>query len=141
MTGEAWVCKTDKQLDLFVRHVRETWDWSRPLSIKWSAGHARGMGQNALLHAWVREIARHLNRLPGNDHDEETVKTYLKRRFGRVASFPDPVTGEPMPYLISTAKYEKGEMTAFMNSVHAFAADIGCTLSIWGEYDDLRHAA
>jgi hypothetical protein len=102
----------------------------------------RSMGQNALLHVWVREITKHLRSLPGGDvYDEDGVKTYLKRRFGRVGYVPDPMTGEAVAYLVSTSKYDKGEMTRFMNHVHEFAAGIGCTLSIWGEYEELRSSA
>lgn len=141
MSGEAWLCRTEKQLDLFVQHIRQTWDWSKPLSIKWQSGAQKSMGQNALAHVWFRAITAHMNKLPGNDYDEETVKTYLKRKYGLRIESRDLLTGEPMPALKSLARYDKGEMVVFMNNVAAFAAAIGCTLPIWGEYEELRSAA
>jgi len=94
-----------------------------------------------LVHVWIREITKHMNMLPNNDYDEETVKTYLKRRLGTVIDSKDLVTGLPMPALKSYTRYEKGEMTEHMNKIAEFAASIGCTLSIWGEYESLRDMA
>lgn len=141
MSGEGWVCRSVTQLDAFYAHMAKNWDWSKPLSIQWSDGIKKSMGQLALIHVWIRAITLHMNKLPGNDYDEETVKTYLKRRFGVRIESKDLVTGEPMPALKSYARYEKGEMTQHMNQVAAFAADIGCTLPVYGEYDELMHAA
>lgn len=139
--AESWVCRDAQQLELFCAHIKKTWDWSKPLSIDWHAGQKKSMGQNALAHVWIRAIASHMNKLPGNDYDDETVKTYIKRRFGTRIESRDLVTGEPMPALKSYARYEKGEMTEHLNRVAAFAAEIGCTLPIWGEYETLRDCA
>lgn len=139
--SESWICRNSQQFDMFVAHIRETWDWSDPLSIKWSKGIQKSLGQNALIHVWFRVICQHMNKLPGNDYDEDTIKTYLKRKYGIRITSKDPETGDPMPALKSLSRYEKGEMTALMNDVSEFAARIGCTLPIWGEYDDLRRSA
>lgn len=95
------------------------------------------MGQLALVHVWIRHITLHMNKLPGNDYEDEAIKTYLKRRFGTKTTFREPLTGELMPALKSYSRYEKGEMTHHMNQVAAFAAEIGCNLPVWGEYEEL----
>ena len=141
MSAEGWVCRNETQLLFCFEHLRKHWDWSKPISIEWHDGVKKSLGQLALVHVWIRLITQHMNKLPGNDYDEETVKTYLKRRFGVRIMSKDLVTGEPMPSLKSYANYEKGEMTQHMNAVSAFAAEIGCTLPVWGEYEDLRGAA
>lgn len=141
MSEQQWPCRAESQFDLFVNHIKQNWDWSKALSIKWSVGEKKSLGQNALIHVWIRHITLHMNKLPDNDYDEETVKTYIKRRFGIRIESKDLLTGEPMPALKSFSRYEKGEMTALMNKVEEFAAHIGCTLPIWGEYQDLRGAA
>lgn len=99
------------------------------------------MGQIALVHVWFRALTAHMNKLPGADYDEETVKTYCKRKWGTRIDFIDPITGEIQPALKSLARYDKGEMTAFMNHVAEFAATIGCTLPVYGDYESLRYAA
>jgi len=139
--SEAWICRDVGQLAMFAEHFRNTWDWTKPLSITWSSGAKKSMRQNALVHVWIREITKHMNKLPGNDYLESTIKTYLKRKYGIRIESKDPLTGEPMPALKSYGDYEKGEMTAHMNLVSEFAAHIGCTLSVWGEYETLRMAA
>jgi len=141
MSEQQWTCRTREQFDAFVSHVVELWDFEKPLLIKWSVGEKRSLGQNALIHVWIRHITLHMNKLPENDYDEETVKTYIKRRFGIRIESKDLLTGEPMPALKSFSRYEKGEMTALMNKVEEFAAHIGCTLPMWGEYEQLREAA
>lgn len=141
MTEQHWTCRNRAQFDAFVAGVVESWDFAKPLLIKWSAGEKKSLGQNALIHVWIRHITLHMNKLPENDYDEETVKTYIKRRFGIRIESKDLLTGEPMPALKSFSRYEKGEMTALMNKVEEFAAHIGCTLPMWGEYEQLREAA
>lgn len=137
MSGDGWLCRNKTQFDMFVRHIAETWDWKDSLSIKWTSGAQKSMGQLALVHVWIRHITLHMNKLPGNDYEEEAVKTYLKRRFGVKSTFKDPMTGELMPALKSYSRYEKGEMTHHMNLVSAFASEIGCSLPVWGEYNEL----
>lgn len=97
-------------------------------------------GRNRFFQVWVRCITAHMNKKKGNDYDEETVKTYLKRRFGIRIESKDLETGEPMTALKSTTRYKKGEMTALMNEVEDFCAHIGCTLPYWGEYLETRRA-
>jgi len=139
--AEAWVCRDEQQLVFCFEHLRKYWDWSKPISIEWHDGVKKSLGQLALIHVWIRLITQHMNKLPGNDYDEETVKTYLKRRFGTRIESRDLVTGEPMPALKSYARYDRGEMARHMDEVAAFAASIGCTLPVWGEYEQTRNAA
>lgn len=141
MSGEAWTCKDEKQLLFCFEHLRKYWDWSSPISIKWSKGAQKSMGQNALVHVWIREITKHMNKLPGNNYDEDTVKTYLKRKYGVRFESKDLLTGESMTILKSYERYEKGEMTVHMNLIAEFAACINCTLPVWGEYQELQGMA
>jgi len=87
MSEQHWPCRDRSQFDAFVAHVVETWDFAKPLLIKWSVGEKRSLGQNALIHVWIRHITLH------------------------------------------------------MNLVSEFAAYIGCTLPMYGEYLELRGAA
>ena len=141
MSGQGWVCRDEHQLTMCFDHLRKNWDWKKQLSIEWHDGIKKSMGQLALVHVWIRLITQHMNKLQGNDYDDETVKTYLKRRFGTRIESKDLVTGEPMPALKSYARYEKGEMAQHMNQIAVFASEIGCTLPVYGEYETLRHAA
>lgn len=143
MSGESWICRNRQQFDMFVAHIAGHWDWTVPLSISWTSGVKKSMGQNALVHVWFREIARHLNKLPGRDgmYTEDDMKDYCKKRWGIRKDFIDPMTGEEMQKLKSLGDYLKGEMTAFMNCVSEFAASIGCTLPVWGEFESLRASA
>ena len=141
MSGEWWICRNLGQFDGFCAHIKQSWDWDKPLSIKWSSGVTKSLGQNALAHVWFRVIAQHMNKLPGNDYDEETIKTYCKRKWGVRITTKDPESGDPMQALKSLSRYEKGEMTALMNDVSEFAARIGCTLPIWGEYEEAMRSA
>jgi len=142
MSEQHWTCRTREQFNAFVSHVVELWDFEKPLLIKWSVGEKRSLGQNALFHVWIRHLTLHMNKkTPQINYDEDAVKTYIKRRWGIRTVFVDPITGEEMPSLKSTGKYEKGEMTALMNKTEEFAACIGCTLPMYGEYLELRGAA
>lgn len=141
MSEQHWTCRTRAQFDSFVSNVVDLWHFENPLLIKWSAGEKRSLGQNALFHVWIRHLTLHMNKTTEYEYDEDAVKTYIKRRWGIRTVFVDPITGEEMPSLKSTGKYDKGEMTALMNKVEEFAACIGCTLPVWGEYLDLMEAA
>ncbi len=140
MIAPTWICRCRIDFDAFHKRISDDWDFEKPLSIQWQEGITASMGQKSLFQVWVRCITAHMNKKKGNDYDEATVKTYLKRRFGIRIESKDLETGEPMTALKSTTRYKKGEMTALMNEVEDFAAHIGCTLPYWGEYLETRKA-
>lgn len=83
MSEQHWPCRTRSQFDAFVSHVVETWDFAKPLLIKWSVGEKRSLGQNALVHVWFRAIANHLNsKQKAYEYTEEDLKDYLKKNYG-----------------------------------------------------------
>ena len=80
MSEQHWPCSTREQFDAFVAHVVESWDFAKPLLIKWSVGEKRSLGQNALVHVWFRAIANHLNsKQKACEYTEEDLKDYLKK--------------------------------------------------------------
>jgi hypothetical protein len=129
MSGDAWLCRDEKQLLFCFEHLRKYWDWSNPMSIKWQSGSLKSRDQLALCHIWIREIQKHMNKTPGNAFTEEEVKTWLKRKFGVIESGKDLISGERMPYLKSVGDYTKDEMWHFMNKLDVFAAEHSCVLS------------
>jgi hypothetical protein len=87
----------------------------------------------------IGNITRELKERTALDYTAEWVKTKLKRDFGIVRQLPDPVTGEPVPYLVSTADYDKGEMMEFITRVLAYAnEELGIEILAAGEYAELR---
>lgn len=143
MSGDSWVCRNVGQFEMFARHIRDGWDWSKPLSISWTDAVKKSQGQNNLCHKWFDVIAKHLNTLPNREgmYTKDDIKDYLKKRFGVRKTFIDPITGEEIQKLKSVGDYTKGEMTAFMLRVEVFASDIGAVLPFWGEYESLRMVA
>jgi hypothetical protein len=141
MSGEQWVCRTPEMLDAFVKQIKSTWDWSKPLALKWSAGVPKSMGQLALCHVWIRSLTDYVNARTKSDHDEDTMKTCLKRQFGIRIEIVNPITGKTEPALKSLSRYEKGEMFGFMQKLDQYAASIGCVFPYWGEYETLRKEA
>ncbi|HRH76081.1 MAG TPA: hypothetical protein PK129_01945 [Cellvibrionaceae bacterium] len=141
--GEGWICRNEPQLTMCFDHLRKSWDWSKPISIEWSDGTKKSLGQNNLCHKWFSVIAEHLNKLPNRDgmYTKEDIKDYLKKRFGIRKRFIDPITSEEVQKLKSMTDYKKGEMTEFMRQVEIFASDINCLLPFWGEYESMRDAA
>ena len=140
--SESWICKDPQAFSRFVDHIVKNWDYSKALSVQWSAGVKRSMGQLSLCHVWIRAMTDYINgRVKGTDCDEETMKTSLKREFGIRITICDPITGKDTVVLKSLGRYEKGEMLEFMQRIDAYAAGIGCLLPVYGEYETLRAAA
>lgn len=142
MSGEGWICRNAGQFEMFCKHIRESWNWDRPISISWMCGIKKTLGQNALVHVWFRAIANHLNATQkAYEYTEEDLKDYLKKNYGERKNFLDPQTGEEVQKLKSLSEYTKGEMTVFMQKIEAYTNNIGCLLPVWGEYEKTREAA
>lgn len=140
MTDATWFCRNKTDLREFFDWMLVHWDEEKPLTLSWKLGFTRSLGQNALFHRWVHRITAQINKNgKAGIHNDATIKTYLKRKYGIVENAIDPVTGEEYPYLKSTADYLVGEMYQFMNHVFEFGVSIGCTLEVVGEYEKLKN--
>lgn len=86
----------------------------------------RTLSQNALFHAWVREVAEYVSGYTGFEFDE--IKHILKEKFLEPKVLM--VNGEAIEYR-STAKLDTKEMYDFMERVYRWATtDLGLTLPL-----------
>ena len=53
-------------------------------------------------------------------------------------SLPDPLTGDAVPYLVSTEKYTKGEKCEFMEKVLMWAASLDITIDPPEQYKKMQ---
>lgn len=141
MTDAVWFCSDKRDFLEFCDWMCGHWDEKKPLTISWKIGFGRSIGQNNLFHRWVRRITAQINKNgTAGIHNEATVKTYLKRKYGIIEQAIDPVSGEEYPYLVSTSDYTVSDMYHFMNAVFEFGVSIGCTLEVVGEYEQLKNS-
>lgn len=69
-------CYTETRLQETLGNLRQAWKENRYLRVQWSTEKPRSLPQNAILHAWIEQIAREL----GED-TPEGVKCEIKLRF------------------------------------------------------------
>lgn len=106
--------------------------------------HTRSLSQNALFHLWTSEISKYLC-ANGANYTPEQVKEMLKHTFlgYEVVERIDVTTQEPerVRALRRTSKLDTGEMYIFMQRVEAWAAGIGCFVTIHdnSEYMKLKN--
>ena len=93
----------------------------------------RSLSQNALFHCWTSEISKYLCANNAN-YTPEQVKEMLKHTFlgYEVVERIDVTTQEPerVRALRRTSKLDIGEMYIFMQRIEAWAAGIGCFVTI-----------
>lgn len=149
MNGEAWIARNPgelrKRLEFFAKHIEEQNIWP----ICWKAskytGH-RSLDQNALLHVWCGEFARHtLNKAKVTETEKEAMRFTLQKHCylatgweWLVEQTTDMFTGETKLQRRSTTKFAKGEMTVFLEWIQHEAANRGLILESMGEYQELQ---
>jgi hypothetical protein len=113
MSREPYILRTDEQRDA-IRDLVGKLDMSKPWSVTIEPYRKkRTNSQGALYFKWVGIIARET----GNSQDD--VHEALKAKFCP----PRTVTlGDEERHIRTTTKLTTGEMSAFMDAVHAFAA-------------------
>lgn len=144
MSGEYWLCRNLKDVECFIDYIRKEWDFEKHiLKIDWKKYSGKmSINQRGLLHVWIREMTKFLNdHKPdgfSEKYTEAWTKTHLKRRFGIVDKFPDPVSGEPVASLRSTEDYDLGEMFHLLTNIRQYALDhFDLHLVVMGEYEQL----
>ena len=127
----------DERLDHLKAYLRDNWDWTKPVCIKTEEyQNPRSLDQNALFHVWIREMVKHFK--PARPElTEEEMKAIVKYRFLGTESIK---AGKIMidNQLRSTAKLKRGEMYHFMESVYAWALDLGCQLATPAESEFMQ---
>ncbi|HCI6421250.1 TPA: recombination protein NinB [Klebsiella quasipneumoniae subsp. similipneumoniae] len=104
----------------------------------------RSLSQNATLHMWFGEISAYLIKRGKSFASPEWVKEALKHTYlgYEMTVRTDVITGEQVEIktLRSTSSLDTGDMHIFMNKVEAWAAMIGCLVTIPAdsEYQQLR---
>lgn len=93
----------------------------------------RTLDQNKLHCALCRDIAKAVCAKSGETFDEqvtEYMRAKTKRKFGVTGTQPDPETGKPEPFLISTTKYSKAQFSKLIEGTLAWAlVDLGLDIN------------
>lgn len=118
-----------------IRREYETHKW---LQITVKNGKQATVKQRNWMHPVFRTIAKALSERSGLDYTESWVKTMLKRRWGVVDSRPDPETGEPVAYLVSTEDYTRGEKCHLMDRTIEWAAGLEIVIDPPDEYRKMQ---
>lgn len=94
----------------------------------------RTLSQNAMFHAWMRELSRFLIKHGRSNCSPEWCKDAMKFTFlgFEETTFTDVETGAQIvrETLRHTSKLKTGEMFHFMTKVQAWCLDIGCFLKV-----------
>lgn len=138
MQGDYWDINSEQKLTSFIDYLKLEWPKKKWLRIQLKDGAASTPNQRDWMHPVFREIAKALSERTGLDYGEEWVKTNMKRRYGLTNSLPDPTTGNPVPFLVSTEKYSRGEKCHFMEQVLAWAASIEITIDPPEQYKKMQ---
>lgn len=115
------------QLVAFIAALR-TWRIDRPLLFAWKPYRAkRSVPQNALLHAWIGEISKHLVARGRVDCSPPWVKEMLKNKYlgWELVDFTDVETGEvtTKEVLKKSSELDTGDMHRFLNCIEVWALD------------------
>jgi hypothetical protein len=147
--GDYWIARNPgelaQRLERFRIHLEERNEWP----ICWQAKRytdPRTMDQNALLHVWCGEFAKHvLDKGKVSEAEKEGMRITLQRHCYAdthwdwlIEEVPDLFTGETRTQRRSTTRFDKGEMTAFLDWIQRAAADRGLILESMGEYRELQ---
>jgi hypothetical protein len=123
MEGSAWVLRTPDMVKRF-SNLLSARIQNGPLIVECKGYDApRTRRQRGYLHAVIRQIA-----LARGVHEAD-LKEDLKSAFGIVTVEPSLVTGDRTARLISTERYSRDQMTAFLHSVIAWAAGEGIVVT------------
>jgi hypothetical protein len=139
--SEFWKASTPEQLENCFKHLRDNMPESgwRVEYRPWR--DTRSLSQNALAWMWYEEIAKQVSAKTGmgpfdaqDIHDRLLVERYGWRM--------EQVGSVEVPRLPRTSRFDRGEMTAFLQWVEAWAADRGIRLTIpaHSEYARYREA-
>ena len=140
------VVRTYEELVEVFKFIKGGTNFDNPMEIEFKPYSAnRSLSQNALFHLWVSFITGQLNqknKVTGIEFNSDFVKTDLKRRFGIVKTSLK-ISGATGAYLLSTAKYNKDELSEFLTKINVWACDIGITLPapICKEYETYKEAS
>lgn len=141
--SQFWLIRDRRQIKervaFFERWLDQEWDFTHPVT--WEVKiyrDKRTRSQNALFHAWCRELAEQFT-AKNYEIDEEQMKMILKNRFlgtQDVVIHNTVIPGQ----LKETSKLQPGEMMRFLDQVWDWAADHGVVLEIPAdsEYMKLR---
>jgi hypothetical protein len=149
--GDYWMVRTPDEIDVRVAHFAARIKADGTFPVAWRAEpyrSPRSIDQNALLHVWSRDFARHvLDRAKVTSEEQEAMRITLQRHCYAdtgwawlIDHHPDLFTGETKPSRRSTTKFSKGEMFKFLSWIQARAADHGLVLESLGEYAELQES-
>lgn len=149
MMGDYWIARNPGELRERVGHFANHLEERNEFPICWQAKRytdPRSLDQNALLHVWSGEYARHLlNKSKVSEVEKEAMRITLQRHCYAEESWPwliedtkDLFTGEVKKQRRSTTKFHKGEMTQYLDWIQRRAANDGLILEARGEYADLK---
>ena len=107
----------------------EDWDYSTPLCVFLKPySDPRTVSQNALFHAWCRDMSNHfIEKVPSAT--EENIKLMMKQRFLGVEDIrigKTVIEGQ----VKRTSNLSKGEMVHFLDNVYHWARENKCLLTV-----------
>ena len=151
MTGNYWIARNPGELRARLEAFGRQLEKDNLFPICWQSKKytsPRTMDQNALYWLWVTEFARFLlDRHKISEREKQDMHYTLQRRCYAATQWEwlishetDLISGESKVARRSTTKFQKGEMTAYMEWVQIAAADRGLILESQGEYQDLQVA-
>lgn len=102
----------------------------------------RSLSQNNLSHMWYEEISKYLMRSGRSFATPDWVKASMKHTYLGYMDVErvDVITGEvtTVRELVHTSSLDTGAMHYFMSQVEAWAASIGCLVTIPGDSEYKR---
>ncbi len=107
------------------------------LNGKWSVEFkeykkTRTTAQNALMHMWFDDIARHLRSSQGSKVTAKSVKRQCKAEF--LGAEESTVRGINLVELVETSTLKVSEMTEFLEKIEALGRKLGARMRIPDDY-------
>lgn len=140
-TGLFWKIDRKEQAPERLRslhsHLRDTWDWSKPVCLKVEEyQNPRSLDQNALFHVWIREVTAHFKPEAPNLTEEDWKNFFKHHYLGTETLRAGKITYENQ--LRQTSKLKKGEMYAFMEQVNQWCLERGVQLMVPDDSEFMR---
>lgn len=87
----------------------------------------RSLSQNALMWKWLTEICEQIRNKGKGEFEPDDLHEYFKARYCPQKTL---MFGDKELYVSSTKRLDKGEMTRYLDCVHAWSVDAGFKLTI-----------
>ncbi|MCK5613689.1 hypothetical protein KAR91_68120, partial [Candidatus Pacearchaeota archaeon] len=120
--------KDEQKLMEWVKEIKQTWDWTKPLRIEWKVFSAqRKLSANNLYWLWLDTMAKHFSKKKMS-YTKDEMHDLMRHQF---LGYEDKIIGKTVisAQLKSTAEMGTPSFCDYMTKIDIWASDHGVLLS------------